>query len=174
MVLVALLLIGCSQTQPRRPVSRKSHSTISKSIALNKQRVAEEDAYIKNVIDSLPMDFQRDGNGFFFHFIQKDSVPGPKPEFDDEVTFAYNVVGLDGQTIYTRKELSPITRNLETEYGIFKGMREALKLMQVGDRAVFVFPSYTAYGYYGDEKRIGTNVPFISEVELINIDKNEN
>lgn len=166
--------MGCSQTQPRRPVSRKSHSTIKESIERNKKRVAKEDAYIKNVIDSLPMNFQRDGYGFFYHFVEQDTVQGPSPEFGDEVTFAYNVISLDGQTIYSREELSPLTRSLETEYGIFKGMREALKLMQEGDRAVFVFPSYTAYGYYGDQKRIGTNIPFISEVELIEINKNQN
>ncbi|GAL01605.1 GldI protein [Nonlabens ulvanivorans] len=62
---------------------------------------------------------------------------------------------------------------MEQEYGIFRGMRDALKLMQTGEEATFYFPSYTGYGYYGDQDRIGTNVPFKSDVKLLGINIEE-
>ncbi|GAK93987.1 gliding motility protein GldI [Nonlabens ulvanivorans] len=62
---------------------------------------------------------------------------------------------------------------MEQEYGIFRGMRDALKLMQAGEEATFYFPSYTGYGYYGDQDRIGTNVPFKSDVKLLGINIEE-
>jgi gliding motility-associated peptidyl-prolyl isomerase len=171
-LLILTIFYGCSdQIEARRPLVKKRDTRINESIAMNKARVASEDKFIASVIDTMSISFERSGNGFYYHFIKKDSVDGPQPEFNDQVTFAYNLSDLGGNVIYTTEELSPLTRNMETEYGIFKGMRAALKMMQEGDKAIFIFPSYTAFGYYGDEKRIGSNIPLISEVELLDLKK---
>jgi FKBP-type peptidyl-prolyl cis-trans isomerase len=49
---------------------------------------------------------------------------------------------------------------------LFTGLREGLKLMKPGDDITFIFPSQKAYGYYGDDNKIGTNVPLICKVKL--------
>jgi hypothetical protein len=47
--------------------------------------------------------------------------------------------------------------------------------MNVGETVTFLFPSYKAYGYYGIENKLGTNVPIKSRVTLKTIDQtNEN
>jgi FKBP-type peptidyl-prolyl cis-trans isomerase len=56
---------------------------------------------------------------------------------------------------------------------LFTGLREGLKLMQAGETVTFLFPSQKAYGYYGDENRIGTNVPLICEVTVHSIRDNQ-
>jgi FKBP-type peptidyl-prolyl cis-trans isomerase len=38
--------------------------------------------------------------------------------------------------------------------------------MHEGDRVKFIFPSQSAYGYHGDDKKIGTNQPIICIVTL--------
>ena len=40
-------------------------------------------------------------------------------------------------------------------------------------KVTFLFPSHMAYGYHGDDRRIGTNEPIICTVTLNDI-KNEN
>ena len=42
---------------------------------------------------------------------------------------------------------------------LFSGLREGLKLMKEGESVTFIFPSQKAYGYYGDDNKIGSNVP---------------
>ncbi len=170
---VALLVILSSscknQVKVREPKSRKSSTTTDFSIELNKERNAAEEAYIERVIAQDTIDFTRSPNGFYYRFIVQDSIAGDRPEFGDRVTFEYDLRNLEGETIYSKEELSPVTKSLEQEYGVFRGLREGLKLMQVNDEVLFYFPSYTAYGFYGDNKRIGLNTPLISRVKLLNI-----
>lgn len=175
-VFIALLYIltsGCKTTEPRKPVSRTTSSSTQLSIENNKQLYANEEMVIEDIIAGLDLKFERSNDGFYYAFTQKDSIVGKTPVFGDRVTFEYNVIALNGDTIYSKEELSPITKSMEQEYGIFRGMRDALKLMQVDEEATFYFPSYTGYGYYGDQDRIGTNVPFKSDVKLLGINLEE-
>jgi len=55
---------------------------------------------------------------------------------------------------------------------LIAGLREGLKLMKKGESATFIFPSQMAYGYYGDDDKIGTNTPLIYEVTVHDIIKN--
>lgn len=173
-VLVLVLSISCkNQVQVREPKSKKTSTTTDFSIALNKERNAAEEDYIESLIAKDSLDFVRSPNGFYYHFIVQDSVAGDKPEFGDRVTFEYDISTIEGETIYSKEELSPVTKSLEQEYGIFKGLREGLKLMQENEEVLFYFPSYTAYGFYGDDKRIGLNTPIISRVKLLDIQKQQ-
>jgi hypothetical protein len=38
--------------------------------------------------------------------------------------------------------------------------------MHKNEKETFLFPSHMAFGYHGDDKRIGTNVPLICTVTL--------
>ena len=55
---------------------------------------------------------------------------------------------------------------------LFTGLREGLKLMKAGETYTFIFPSQKAYGYYGDEKKIGANTPIITQVTVKSITTN--
>jgi len=56
---------------------------------------------------------------------------------------------------------------------LFTGLREGLKLMKTGETVTFLFPSQKAYGYYGDENKIGANIPLIAKVTVNSITKTE-
>ena len=172
LALLALIAGSCkNHLELREPKSRKTSTTTDFSIELNKERNAAEEAYIESLIAKDSASFIQSPNGFYYRFVVQDSVAGDRPEFGDRVTFEYDVRNLEGETIYAKEELSPVTKSLEQEYGVFRGLREGLKLMQVNDEAIFYFPSYTAYGFYGDDNRIGLNTPIISRVKLLKIDK---
>ncbi|AGC78404.1 gliding motility-associated peptidyl-prolyl isomerase [Nonlabens dokdonensis] len=175
-VFVLVLLPGCSnKVEPRKPITNSSSSTIEQSIEDNKKRYAAEEKAIEKILETIDTTrtYQRSANGFYYTFIRKDSTNGDFPKFGDRVTFEYDAVALNGDTIYTKEELSPITKSLDQEYGIFRGMRASLKLMKTGDEMIVYFPSYAAYGYYGDNNRIGANTPFKSRVKLLGINLEE-
>ena len=52
---------------------------------------------------------------------------------------------------------------------LLTGIREALKILKQGDIAVFIFPSYKAYGMYGDYNKIPPNTPIICSIEVKSI-----
>ena len=57
---------------------------------------------------------------------------------------------------------------------LFTGLREGLKLMKPSEIITFIFPSQIAYGYYGDDNKIGTNIPIVCEVTLNTLIQNKN
>ncbi|MEP0459302.1 gliding motility-associated peptidyl-prolyl isomerase GldI [Nonlabens sp.] len=172
-VLVGVLLVSfysCSKkVEARKPITNTTSSTIQESIEINKKLYAAEEEAIETIIKDLDQEFQRGSTGFYYMFTKKDSVSGIQPKFGDRVTFEYDVTSLNGEVIYNKEDLSPITKSLEQEYGVFRGMREALKLMQTDEEMIVYFPSYAAYGYYGDQNLIGPNTPFKSRVRLLGI-----
>ena len=65
-------------------------------------------------------------------------------------------------------ETKPQTYYVDKE-NIMMGLRDGIKLMKKGETVTFLFPSHMAYGYHGDDKKIGTNEPLICTVSLNDI-----
>ncbi|MCK8522777.1 gliding motility-associated peptidyl-prolyl isomerase GldI [Aquimarina sp. D1M17] len=168
---LSLLLFSCKTPEARRPVSIKSGSFITESINRNKQLAAKEEARIKKIMDNDTLhDYITSEGGFWYYYNKKDTTSKITPKFGDIVNFNYNVKDLNGNTIYSKEELDTITYYIDKEE-LFLGLREGLKLMKEGEVVTFLFPSYQAYGYYGDDHKIGTNIPLMSEVTLNKITK---
>ena len=170
-----VLLISCSSKQPeaRKPVSYSSGSFLEASAAKNKKIAAEEKKTILQIIErNKNLEYNTSDNGFWYTY----QVKSPKsdtiyPKKGDLVIFEYNLIELDGDTIYTTEEIGVREYYIDQER-IFSGMRQGLKLMQEGETVTFLFPSYKAFGYYGDLDRIGKNVPLQSTVTLKSINTN--
>ncbi|MFK5879978.1 MAG: hypothetical protein QM478_10840 [Flavobacteriaceae bacterium] len=50
-------------------------------------------------------------------------------------------------------------------------MQEGLKLMREGEEMQFLFPSFKAFGFTGDQEKIGIKQPLVYSVKLISINK---
>lgn len=165
------LLSSCKTPEARRPVNIKSGSFIDESISRNKELAAKEEARIQKIINNdSAHKYITSQTGFWYFYTKKDTISNITPKFGDIITFDYNVKDLNGNLIYTQQELETITYRIDKEE-LFFGLREGLKLMRQGEMVTFLFPSYQAYGYYGDDNKIGTNIPLITEVTLNTITK---
>ncbi|MBT8260048.1 MAG: gliding motility-associated peptidyl-prolyl isomerase GldI, partial [Bacteroidia bacterium] len=111
-------------------------------------------------------------SGFWYKYNHKVEEESILAEFGDIVNFKYCIKDLNGNIIYSEDELQTQNYTMDQQE-IFTGLREGLKLMKVGETLTFIFPSQKAYGYYGDENKIGTNVPLICQVTVNSITKNE-
>ncbi|AUC77302.1 MULTISPECIES: gliding motility-associated peptidyl-prolyl isomerase GldI [unclassified Olleya] len=173
-LLVCITALSCKTPEARKPVSVNSGSLIDASIARNKALYQKETKVIETIIASQPEhQYQTSGNGFWYHFntkIDNDSLA--KPAFGDLVKFNYDIKDLNGTTIYTKEELKTQNYAMDQQE-LFSGLREGLKLMHAGETATFIFPSQKAYGYYGDENKIGTNIPIICEVSVLSVTQKE-
>ncbi|UZO80405.1 gliding motility-associated peptidyl-prolyl isomerase GldI [Aquimarina sp. ERC-38] len=166
-----ICLWGCKTPEARRPVSVSSGSFIQESIQRNKKLAAREEAQIKRLIaQDTSHTYLTSQNGFWYYYRQKDTMATQQPVFGDVVTFNYNIKDLNQNTIYSETEIDTVRYAIDKEE-LFQGLREGLKLMKEGETVTFLFPSYQAYGYYGDNDKIGTNIPLVSTVTLHTITK---
>ncbi len=176
-ILILLITLGftsCKSPEARRPISHKTGSFIKESAERNKKLVEKEEAIIAQMIkNDSTTSYIASESGFWYYYnekVEKDTITA---KFGDIVNFDYNVKDFKGQTIYSDEEIKADDYAMDQEE-LFTGLREGLKLMKPGETVTFIFPSQKAYGYYGDTKKIGTNVPIICKVTVNSITKTQN
>ncbi|PKP26137.1 MAG: gliding motility-associated peptidyl-prolyl isomerase GldI [Bacteroidetes bacterium HGW-Bacteroidetes-2] len=168
---ILLFAWSCKTPEARRPVEAKSGSSINESIERNKERFALEEKDIMHLIDKDSLNkYIISEQGFWYYYNTENPTETELADFGDIVEYEYEIKDLNGKTIYTKEELGKQKYRMEKEE-LISGLREGLKIMKEGETVTFIFPSYKAYGYYGDLKRIGVNMPIISTVTVLNIEQ---
>ena len=172
-IAILFLVFSCKTPEARRPVSIKTGSFIDASIERNKKLNANEKAFIENLMKQQKIDYIASESGFWYYYNNKVEIDTLKtPDFGDIVNYNYNVKNLNGSTIYSAETIKTQTYAMDKQE-LFTGLREGLKLMKTGETVTFLFPSQKAYGYYGDENKIGRNTPLICEVTINSITQNQ-
>lgn len=167
---LSIFLTSCSEKQARKPISHTSGSFMKESIDRNKKLNAQEkEAILKIIKKDTANIYNISEKGFWYAYISK-SKENVAPVRGDMVNFDYEVTDLYGNVIYSQAELKTQNYYVDKEK-IMMGLRNGIKLMHKGDKVKFIFPSQSAYGYHGDDKKIGTNQPIICTVTLNEITK---
>ncbi|MGC6431300.1 MAG: gliding motility-associated peptidyl-prolyl isomerase GldI [Jejuia sp.] len=167
--IILLLLVACKTPEARRPISVKTGSFIDESVARNKKLNEKEQALIEQLMaENEETEYVASENGFWYYYNQKITDTTATPNFGDIVNYSYNLKDLKGNLIYPKTQFENLNYAMDRQE-LFTGLREGLKLMRAGETVTFLFPSQKAYGYYGDEDKIGTNVPLIAEVTVNSI-----
>jgi len=166
-LMCAAMVLGCSQQQARQPVNRSSGSFMKESIARNKKLIAGEEGKIDSIIKSDPnVKYIASTKGYWYRYDVRNANDTLRPKKGDVANFNYEVKDLNGNIIYTELELRPQTYHVDKEQKIIIGLRHGIKLMRKNETVTFLFPSHMAYGYHGDDRRIGHNEPLIYTVTL--------
>lgn len=163
----SLFVFGCKQHQEsRRPISQASGSFMKKSVARNKKLIAGEEGQIDLLIKSNPkIKYIASSKGYWYAYETKNELDSLTPKKGDVALFNYEIKDLNGAIIYSELELRPQTYHVDKQ-NIMMGLRDGIKLMHKKEKVNFIFPSHMAYGYHGDEKKIGPNQPLICTVTL--------
>jgi gliding motility-associated peptidyl-prolyl isomerase len=168
MFLGGLLLSCCSQSQQaRRPISQSSGTFLKESAERNKKLISGEEAKIDSIIKSDPdVKYLASNKGYWYRYDVKNYQDTLRPKKGDVANFNYELKDLDGNIIYSELELRPQAYHVDKEQKIIMGLRHGIKLMRKKETVTFLFPSHMAYGYHGDDRRIGHNQPVICTVTL--------
>ena len=168
-------LVSCKTPEARRPVQQSSGSFIKESAERNKILYKQEEERIASIMAANPEnEYLSSPSGFWYYYNIKDSLDIPKPVYGDIITFTYDVKSLEGTSILTESETGLQTYKIDqSNQDLISGLRDGVKLMKVGEQVTFLFPSYKAYGYYGLEDKLGTNVPIQSTVTLKSIQQSQ-
>ena len=168
-MLCALILIGCGQPEPRKPVQVKSGQFFKESVARSQELLAKEQERIKEVIAmDTTKAYVASDSGFWYAYERKDETGTYLLKTDDEVLLSYNIMHLNGDTIYTKAAIGPVPHAIDKSK-LFPGLRNAVKLLKEGEQATFIFPSSLGFGYKGDNDKIGPSTPIKSSMEELRI-----
>jgi len=168
-LLFAVLLVSCKQhEEARRPISQASGTFMKKSVDRNKKLVANEEEVIKKIIKSNPkIKYYATRKGYWLYYDEKNTTDLSTPKKGDIAYFNLEVKDIDGKIIYSEADLGPQTYYVDKQE-IMMGLRDGIKMMHKNETVTFLFPSHIAYGYHGDNKKIGTNQSLICTVTLRN------
>ena len=164
--ILVISMASCKQQQARRPISQSSGTFLMESAERNKKLIKGEEKLIDSIIKSNPqIKYIASQKGFWYHYEIKNEHDTLRPKKGDVAEFNYEIKDLKGSVIYSEIELKT-QKYIVDKQSIMSGLREGIKMMHKTEKVTFLFPSHVAFGYHGDNKRIGTNEPIIVTVTL--------
>jgi len=168
-LLFVVLFVSCKHhEEARRPISQASGTFMKKSVDRNKKLVANEEDVIKKIIKSNPkVKYYATRKGYWLSYDERNLTDTQTPRKGDIAYFNLEIKDIEGKIIYSEAELGPQTYYVDKQ-DIMMGLRDGIKLMHKNETVTFLFPSHIAYGYHGDNKKIGTNQSLICTVTLRN------
>ena len=131
------------------------------------KRIAEQKKMSEEALEKLAAGFQKTESGLRYQIIQKGS--GKQAEKGKKVSVHYQGALENGQVFdssYKRKQ--PIDFQLGVGQ-VIEGWDEGIALLQVGDKARFVIPSYLGYGSRGAGGVIPPDATLVFDVELMDV-----
>jgi gliding motility-associated peptidyl-prolyl isomerase len=173
LALIVMAFASCKQQQARMPISRSSGVFLKESAERNKKLIKGEEGKIDSIIKSNPnINYIASQKGYWYYYETKNDKDTLRPKKGDVANFDYEIKDIQGNVIYSQLELQPQAYIVDKQ-NIMMGLRHGIKLMHKNETITFLFPSHMAYGYHGDNRRIGTNEPLICTVTLTDF-KTEN
>ncbi|HDZ04029.1 hypothetical protein LCGC14_0132920 [marine sediment metagenome] len=170
---LAVLITSCDGPEPRKPIQTKSGSFFKASIERSRKLLEAEEGKIQSIIelDSLKH-YSHSNSGSWYHYLNVNEESNYTPKTGDLVVFNYDILTLDNDTIYSKEDIGVVTYKVDKQE-IFLGLRDAVKMLKENERATFLFPSSIAFGYHGDENKIGSNIPLKATITILQIEKQE-
>lgn len=156
MVRISVLLIylfcilACSDRNNtvEKPESGPSEAEIREGLMeRNRRLLAEEMELIRSYVDRRGLKMDTTTTGLYYSVLKTGN--GKAARLLDRVSVRYTLGLLDGTTCYS----SDSTGNLELIIGQSdepSGLQEGLLRMKEGEEAMFIVPSYLAFGVSGD------------------------
>lgn len=171
--LYVVLLLGCKELEPRRPINKQKQFFLKESAIRNKTTLSIEQTLFKKIItQEKKLEFKLSSKGFWYAFKKEANKSLIVPERGDRVTFSYRIEDLNKNLLYDEAALGVVSFFIDQE-DLIPALREGIKVMKSGDVAVFLFPSYLCFGYQGDGDKIGINQPLRFTLELLKLEKNK-
>lgn len=165
LLLSVFLLFSCNSNTRETTTDTQKQNPQESLIEVNKKLISNEDQQINAFINRHHWQMKETKTGLRYLIYQQGS--GLKTMEGDEVEIAYNVVLLNGDTVYTSREKGHLVFTLG-ESDIANGLEEGILLLNQGSKAKFILPSHLAFGLLGDMDKIPARAALVYDIELIN------
>lgn len=170
-IVFALLLVGCTNSQPQLPSNKVEKDNSFENIAeFNRLMVETEIRAIEHYVDSLQEPFHRFDDGLYMY--EQNKVSGDSIVKGDVVTIKYKITLFDGTECYNSETDGNKTFVLGTR-SVERGLESCISLLHKGSKAKILIPSFLGHGVLGDLDCITPRTPILYELEIIDLKKNE-
>ncbi len=174
LILFLLIIISCKGPEPRRAVKKSSGNVIKESVLRNKKLLAEEEKLFQQIIkEDTIHTYTHSAVGSWYYYNKQNKESNYTCQPNDLVTLTYTVLSTKNDTIYSYKEIDTLKYKVDLQE-LFPGLRHSVKLLKENETATFLYPSSLGYGYHGDTKKIGVNVPLKVVLSILEIKKEIN
>jgi len=164
-ILVLLFLAACSQKPKKLTLHEKNHAK-EQMVKANKGLVDMDQQRIESYVARHNWQMKITETGMWYS-IQKTNE-SEKATAGKIAHLKYQVGLLDGTICYSSDSLGEMRFKIG-QGGVESGLEEAILLMHVGEKGVFIMPPHLAYGLLGDEKKIPPRSIIVYNAELINL-----
>lgn len=134
----------------------------------NKQILKEDVELIQNYVDSSDRKFTKTSHGFWISNSGQTSPTMAKT--GDIIKYEFAVSDFNDQVVYTKNDHG-LQDVMLGKSDIPRGLQMGLQMIEKGDSATFLFPSFLAFGGFGDQNKIKGNEPLIFNVYIKDIVK---
>ncbi len=170
LIFSVLMLINCKKSTVYKKVEYGNDEFLKNSQQNYKTLHAEEKTFIKSWIAKHPdTNFSETTQGFWVNVSKDAKTENAKKT--DIILYDKQIEDFSGNIIYNFQEKTNQKLILGKSYEI-RGVEYAMYNLSEGDEATLLIPSSLAYGLYGDEEKIGENIPIIVHLKVNKITKN--
>lgn len=168
---VALILIFTSCTGNQEKVKTVINDSIEEALMnVNKHVVNTEDRQIDDFVARMNWAVDKTATGVRYLIYRKST--GTPITKDLTLTISFEMKSLSGEVLYSSvNEGNKTFRMGKGE--VESGLEEVLTLMNTGDKAKVIVPSYLAWGLSGDGNKIPPKATLVYDVEILNSIKNK-
>ncbi|MFA5618877.1 MAG: FKBP-type peptidyl-prolyl cis-trans isomerase [Weeksellaceae bacterium] len=169
---ILILFTACQEKVVQYPVSYEDdrEKFMEFSQDLNKEILREDNEIIENYIAGQATIFTKTTYGFW---ISNSGIPTEEmAKSGDMIKFQYSVHDFGNNEIYSEDEIGIQTAVLGRT-DLPRGLHITLQMIEKGDSAIALLPSFLGYAFYGDKNKIGNNIPLIFKVKVLDIKKNK-
>ncbi len=171
-VFISLSLTGCHQDRQQDDDSFVPPNTQE----INKQLIPSQQKYIRQETDEINQyikvhEYAMQTTGTGIRYMIYEHGKGPVAKAGNYVQIVYSIKLLDGTLCYDSKTDGPREFRVDKD-DVESGVHQAVQLMHVGDKALFILPSFLAHGIAGDHDKIPPGAVVIYDISLLKVQDN--
>lgn len=167
LIIMAILMSAAACKEKRQhPMQGMSNDEMRELlIESSKHHAQREDELIESYIDGLDVDIIKTGTGLRYHIYGDRDTTCQMADKEQTVSLDYRVELLDSTLCYSSEKSGPQSFVVDHD-DVESGLHEGVKLLCVGDSALFIMPSFLAHGLTGDQQKIPSNSPIVYRVKI--------
>ena len=159
------LLVSCGGNEDVHVKKNVDDAVLKQALEkVNKFEVQKQTDEINQYVERHNWPMEKTGTGLRYMITYQGK--GDSVKTGDFVSVNYKISLLDGTVCYTTENDGEREFKVEQD-NVESGLHEAVRLMNVGDKGVFILPSYMANGIQGDNDKIPPMSAIIVELEVL-------
>ncbi|MCU0472411.1 MAG: FKBP-type peptidyl-prolyl cis-trans isomerase [Bacteroidales bacterium] len=147
--LLSLVIFSCNSDQGK--IIEKSGPGKKEMSDLNRYFVQKDRERIESYIGRKKLKMTESPTGLWYAILSEGN--GDYFTDNDKVILEYEVALLDGTSCYSSKEHGP-KEVIIGKSGMEAGLNQGLRMLKPGGEAIFIMPSFMAFGFTGDGNKI--------------------